>query len=217
MMTMGNSLQRDAGQTIPKLFTASSLHANPWLPSVSLPPFSNPSMDMIWSCSYWWSNFYVFSTLKRLEKRGSQLGSRTYNQGSLEIRDRGKACRDPLLKPCHFLFHLGKLTCTEVRDFSRSHFMRLQGWTWYPVFQPVSLVFFSLQSINVLKQLPTKKNSKIKIKHLQNKVNQWNLICTNLICTPFVSIFTYSINQGQPTTITLCLMLIRCQGSCHNK
>ena len=83
MMTRGNSLQRDAGQTIPKLFTASSPHSSPWLPSVTLPPFSNPSMDMIWNFPYWWSNFYVFSTLKRLERRGSQLESRTYNQGNL--------------------------------------------------------------------------------------------------------------------------------------
>lgn len=58
-------------------------------------PFSNPSMDMIWNFPYWWSNFYVFSTLKRLERRGSQLESRTYNQEASEIRDRRKGWDPP--------------------------------------------------------------------------------------------------------------------------
>lgn len=71
---------------------------------------------------------------------------------------------------------------------------------WYPFFQALGLVFFSLQreEKKVLEQLAIETNSKIKIKHLWDKVNpwkKWNLTWTNMIHMPFSSTLTYTLNQ----------------------
>lgn len=89
---------------------------------------------------------------------------------------------------------------------------------WYPFLQALGLVFFSLQRENkkVLEQLVIETNSKIKVKHLWDKVNQWKKMEFDLYKYDSYAIFL-NADLHNKSSITPCLTLIRFRGSYYDK